>query len=139
MDMRVLVVAALVWPQVSFAQVVGGRTAAGCINTAEIDAAVLVEGRLVTATFTDDYGKERAYILELPKPTCIDDGGEFADPSAQFAQVQVAGTNSKTEGDLRRSVGQKIKVSGKPFAAHTRHHHRPMVVLVDRVMPAGRQ
>jgi hypothetical protein len=138
MDMRVLVVAALVWPQVSFGQVVGSRTAAGCIDTAEANAAVLVEGRLVTAMFTDDYGKERAYILELPKPTCIDDGGEFADPSAQFAQVQVAGTNSTTEGDLRKSVGRRIKVSGKAFAAHTRHHHRPMIVLVDRVMPAER-
>ena len=138
MDTRVLVIAALIWPQVSFAQVMGDRTAAGCINTAEADAAVLVHGRLITATFTDDYGKERAYLLELPKPTCIDDGGEFADPSAQFVQVQVAGTNSATEGELRKSVGRKIKVSGKAFAAHTRHHHRPMVVLVDRVMPAGR-
>jgi len=138
MNMRVIVVVALIWPQVGLAQVMGGRTAAGCINAAEPDAAVLVKGRLVTATFTDDYGKERAYLLELPKPTCIDDGGEFADPGAQFAQVQVAGTNSATERTLRKSVGRKVEVSGKAFAAHTRHHHRPMVVLVDRVTPAGR-
>ena len=137
--MRVLAVAALsiVYPQVSPAQVVGAETTAGCINTAEADAAVWVEGRLVTATFTDDYGKERAYLLQLPKPICIDDGGEFADPSVQFGQVQVSSTNSTTDDDLRRSVGRKIKVSGKAFAAHTRHHRRPMVVLVERVMPAG--
>lgn len=140
MDKTVLIAAAslMVWPQSGVAQVSGEMSASGCVNTAKVDAQVSVDGLLLVGSFTDDYGEERVYLLELPNPTCIDDGGEFADPKAQFARVQVAGSNSKLDGVLQRSVGRRIKVSGKPFAAHTRHHHTPMVLIVDHISATGR-
>jgi hypothetical protein len=140
MNKTALIAAAslMVGPQTAVAQVSGEKTASGCVSTAEVDAQVSVEGKLVIASFTDDYGKERAYLLELPSPTCIDDGGEFADPRAQFALVQVAGSNSKLDGTLQKAVGRKVKVIGKAFAAHTRHHRAPMVVIVDKVSVTGR-
>jgi len=120
-------------PSVALAQVVGDQTSSRCIDTAQADAAVLLEGRLTTATFTDTYHKEGAYILQLGQPICIDDGGEFADPNVHFSQVQLAAGAPSNWSDLRKSVGRNVKVSGKAFAAHTIHHHRPMVVIIDRL------
>ena len=103
MDARVIITLALsIWPQVSPAHPLREGAPRGCINTAEADASVSLEGRLITATFSDPYGKERVYILQLPEPTCIDDGGQFANAAVLFAQVQVAGINSCENWSARR-------------------------------------
>ena len=108
-------------------------SSSSCINTAKADATVSMTGRLILAVAADDYGTERAYVLRLSKSICVDDGDQFADPALQFSEVQLAGASVAIDQSLRRAVGRRIRVAGKAFAAHTRHHHRPMVVIVDRV------
>jgi hypothetical protein len=119
--------------QAGAAQVVGKRTSEGCLSLADVNTKVTATGRLSVGTFTDDYGTERAFILKLPRAICIDDGGEFANPSERFSELHVSAVNGKLLRGLRRSVGKRITVSGEGFAAHTRHHHRPLVMLADRI------
>ena len=135
MDNRLLISAALLFslPQSGAAQVVGGKTASRCISFADEQAKVTVTGRLSVSTFTDPYGTERAYLVQLPDAVCLDDGGEFANSNKRFARVQVSGTNDALDKVLRASVGRKVKVSGEAFAAHTRHHHVPLVVIADQI------
>jgi hypothetical protein len=132
---RALVAAALLvlGSQCGTAQIVAPKTSGGCINVADMDARVTVTGRLTVVTVTDEFGTERPFILELPSPVCVDDGGDFADPAKKFAQVHVSGTNDKMLRALRKAVGRRVTVSGEGFAAHTRHHHRPLVVLADQI------
>ena len=76
--------------------------------------------------------------MQLPHAVCLDDGGEFANPSERFARVQIGGTSEALNKMLRASVGRKVKVSGEAFAANTRHHHVPMVVMADHITYAKR-
>jgi hypothetical protein len=115
------------------AQLIGNRTSVGCINVAEARPKATVKGRLTKGTFKDEYGTERAFILQLPRAACIDDGGQFADPDETFTQVQVSATNSRLFALLQKSVGRRVTVRGNGFAAHTRHHRRPLVVIADEV------
>jgi hypothetical protein len=138
--MRAFLVSALLFAcaQTSTAQVQSSGTPKGCIDTAGADAVVFLEGRLDTGTSTGPYGEERFYVLQLGQAICVDDGGDFADPAATFSEVQVAGTDKTTWRAIEASQGRRIKVSGAAFAAHTIHHHRPLVVLVDKVLPVDR-
>ena len=111
----------------------GGKAAAGCISVADARARVTVTGRLSVSTFTDPYGSERAYLVQLPHAVCLDDGGEFADPNERFARVQIGGSTEALNKMLRASVGRKVKVSGEAFAANNRHHHVPLVVMADHI------
>lgn len=135
MDLKLLASAALLLslPQLSAAQVLGDRTPSGCISVADVQARVTVTGRLTVSTFTDPYGIERAYLVQLPYAICLDDGGEFADPNERFARVQVGGSTEALDKMLRELVGRTIKVSGGAFAAHTHHHHVPLVVVADHI------
>ena len=133
--MRAFIVAALLFAlsQTGAAQVIGHKTSVGCISVADAHARVTVKGRLTVGTFTGPYGEERPFILQLPSAICVDDGGEFADPAERFTQVHVSATNDKLLRVLRKASGRKVTVTGDGFAAHTRHHHRPLVVLADRI------
>jgi len=124
--------------QTSTAQVQASGTSKRCIDTAGADAVLLLEGRLETGTSTGPTGKERFYALQLGQAICVDDGGDFADPTATFSEVQVVGTDKTTWRAIEASKGRRIKVSGTAFAAQTIHHHRPLVVLVDKVLPVDR-
>ena len=115
------------------AQVVGKNGPSGCIDVSDAHSNVTVEGRLAEGRVTDSYGSERAFILQLPRAICIDDGGEFADPAERFTQVHVSATNARLFRTLRKLNGRKVIISGEGFAAHTRHHHRPLVIIADRV------
>jgi len=136
MSMRSFVPAAflLALPQPGAAQLAGNKSSAGCINVSDFHAKVVAEGRLTIGIFSDPYGTERAYILELPESVCIDDGGDFADPGEKFRKVHISATSDAVLKNLRDSVGRKVSVSGEGFAAHTRHHHAPLVVLADKII-----
>ena len=109
--------------------------APGCLDVRSGNAPVSLEGRLERATFTTpgvgDGRPERAYILILARPICIDDGGEFADPHQRFDQVQLYTSNDRLWPSLRGGVGHRIRIRGSGFAAQTAHHHTPLVVDVS--------
>lgn len=123
-------------------QAVGPQTSAGCISVANFRGSITVSGRLTMQLFPGppNYesiaagdAEERTFIIELPRAVCIDDGGEFADPSEQFVTVHVSSTQEALLTVLGASVGRHVTVSGEGFASHTGHHHAPLVVLADRI------
>ena len=135
-----LAVLVAVLPQPALAQLTGELTADGCVDVAR--APVIAEGRLTLRSFPGppNYesiaagdAEERAFILELPASACIDDGGDFADPGERFVTVHVVALRSDLAGRLRSSVGSEVAVSGEGFAAHTGHHHAPLVLMVEEV------
>ena len=124
------------------AQVAGLQTSAGCISVADPQARVTVSGNLKLQIFPGPPNyesvaggdeEERTFIIELPRTACIKDGGDFADPSQRFMAVHVSANEERLMAVLRASVGRHVTVSGEGFAAHTGHHHAPLVVLADRV------
>jgi hypothetical protein len=47
--------------------------------------------------------------------------------------VHLSPNNNEGMLTLRRLVGRKVTVSGEGFASHTRHHHRPLVLIVKKI------
>ena len=132
-------------PQSGNAQLTGRQTASGCLSVQGVSddpAIVTAEGRLSLRTFAGPPSyesvaagdaEERTFILELPHDVCIEDGGSFADPAERFATVQVSTDDEELLAFLNESVGLQVEVIGEGFAAHTGHHHAPLVILANRV------
>jgi len=79
---------------------------------------------------------EPTYILRLSDPICIT-GDDFADPSRMFSIVHLVPSDA-TAGALRGLVGAEVDVVLKePMAAHTGHHHAPLVAWVETVSKAA--
>lgn len=132
----------LALPASAAAQVDGPRTAAGCIDLSGASPIVAVEGHLTLHHFAGppNYesiargdADERAYILELRDPVCLEDGGDFADPSERVLFVQVASNSDAINRRLRAAVGRRVRVSGEAIPAQTGHHHASLVIFADRV------
>jgi hypothetical protein len=77
---------------------------------------------------------EPSYILVLPHDICISDGGQLADPGQLFRTVQLYANDARTRRALRAAIGRNVQVRGEPFAAHTGHHHAPLVMEVSRLV-----
>jgi hypothetical protein len=129
-------------PVAAAAQVEGPRTASGCIDLSRASSTFSAEGRLTLRHFAGppNYesiargdADESAFILELAESVCLDDGGDFADPAERVRFVQVAANAEAVRRRLRAAVGRRVLVSGEAFAAHTGHHHAPLVLFADRV------
>ncbi len=81
---------------------------------------------------------EPGYILKLDAPICAT-GDENTDPNTAIEQIQIWRTSDaedreRLERDLRRLVGQRVRVEGKsPFAAITGHHHAPLMLPTMRI------
>jgi uncharacterized protein DUF4431 len=111
------------------------------------DATLTLEGRLSRHIFPgppnyEDVRRgdepETTYILTLPAPICIDDGGESADPDRRFDRVHLYTVNEAVWPRLRAGVGQQVRVQGRGFAEQTGHHHAPLVVDVSTIRIEGR-
>ena len=123
-------------------------TAAPCLDISNASARVTLRGTLRRQTFAgspnfesiatgDD--EENTFILGLPDSICLDDGGEFADPVERVVTVQIGIGSPAVAPILAASVGQVIEVTGAAFAAHTGHHHAPLVILADQAVVPGNQ
>jgi Domain of unknown function (DUF4431) len=93
----------------------------------------IAEGRLSIGRATDAAGRpERPYILTLPVPVCLD-GPDPDDRVKSTRAIHVYPANDKLARDFRRFVGKTVLVRGRPFAAHTAHHHAPIVMEVSEI------
>ena len=106
------------------------------------DKPVTVSGRLGRQIFAGppNYesvargdAEEAAFILELPRRLCADDGGEFIGPGDTFDRVQIAASTDAMGKVLSAAIGKKITVRGSAFGAHTGHHHAPLVLFASSV------
>jgi hypothetical protein len=85
---------------------------------------------------------EPTYILHLDEPICVVGEEDFLDPSVRIADIHVYPDSPEPTGrglsaDLKRLVNRRVLVTGeKPFAAHTGHHHAPLVLAINSIMGA---
>lgn len=103
-----------------------------------------LEGMLVAVIFAgppnyEDVQKgdspEPGYILHLPKNICIE-GDDFADPTNSFNEVQLFADSEAVSRELQKHQNARVAVNlNDAFAAHTGHHHRPLVARVSSVSP----
>jgi hypothetical protein len=104
-----------------------------------------LEGVLVAVIFAgppnyEDVQKgdspEPGYILQLPNNVCTE-GDDFADPNNSFNEVQLFADSEAVSRELQKYQNTRVVVNlNDAFAAHTGHHHRPLVARVSSVNPA---
>ncbi|GEM_PF-3382929 len=111
-----------------------------CVNAVRPDAIVTLAGRLQREEFPANpdagNGTTQAFILQLPRMICFEDG-KTADGSERFDKVHVIATRPEIAAQLTRAVGQDITVAGPAMGVHAAHHHAPMVLRAETVTRAG--
>ena len=117
-----------------------------CINLTKAGAQATVSGVLTVQLFAGppNYesiargdAEERAFIIELPRRLCADDG-EFIRPTILFDRVHVSASDEAILGVLKSAVGRTVTVRGQAFGAHTGHHHAPLVLMAEQATVAGK-
>jgi Domain of unknown function (DUF4431) len=75
---------------------------------------------------------ETGFYLHLASPICFD--GDPGNPDAYPQQdVRLVQLNLDSLGyALRPYLGKEIGVLGRAYAAHSGHHHAPVVLYFDR-------
>lgn len=113
------------------ALVVSATPAAACMSDKSDDAAA--EGRLSISNAQDAAGRpQRPYILILAAPACLSSD----DPDGRVDQsptIHVFSSDEAIHVRLSKLVGRAIRVRGRPFAAHTAHHHAPIVMDIATI------
>jgi len=106
---------------------------AACLQ-ANMDGQI-VEGRLTVQNAKDANGRtERPFILDVSSSTCMQ-GRDADDNVKSTRKIHIAPQDERLQPAFRRLVGKTVVVSGNPFAAHTAHHHAPIVMLVTEIRP----
>jgi len=93
----------------------------------------IAEGRLAIGHFQDAADRpESAYILSLPVPTCLDaDDPEYRVEEAQT--IHIYSQDEAVQEQIERFLGMTVLVRGRPFGAHTSHHHAPIVMDITEI------
>jgi hypothetical protein len=93
----------------------------------------IAEGRLVIGHFKDAADRpETAYILRLPVATCL----SAKDPEFRVERtrtIHVYSSDDKVRARIDHFVGKDVMVRGRPFGAHTAHHHAPIVMDISEI------
>jgi hypothetical protein len=75
---------------------------------------------------------ERPYILRLASNSCLD--ADDSDEAVKKTRtIHVFPDDEKLEPVFRKLVGKTVIVRGKPMAAHTAHHHAPIILQVTEI------
>jgi hypothetical protein len=105
--------------------------AAECMQDNQADQ--IAEGRLSLGQFEDAAGNpETAFILTLPVPTCLD-GGDADSAVDSTTTIHIFSLDDAIRASIEKFVGKDVHVRGTPFAAHTAHHHAPIVMDVSEI------
>jgi uncharacterized protein DUF4431 len=120
---RLLLAIAMMLPAVSTA-------GAACMKPNQLERA---EGRLTVGNFKDAADRpETAFILRLSAAACLD-AEDGMDAVNSTRTIHVYSANGAIQASMRRLVGGVVDVRGKPFSAHTAHHHAPIVMEVSEI------
>jgi hypothetical protein len=105
-------------------------TFAGCLKAEQTS---ILEGVLSEGTFEDAAGNpEQAFILKPMVPTCLA-GDENVNETEQVNTIHIYSSDDALAGRIRDFVGKDVFVQGKPFGAHTAHHHAPIVMDISGI------
>jgi Domain of unknown function (DUF4431) len=93
------------------------------------------QGRLTVGRAQDAAGRpEKPYILRLTSGVCLD--ADDPDEAVKNTRtIHVFPAEEKLEPAFRRLVGKTVAVRGRPFPALTSHHHAPIVMQVNEIVP----
>jgi hypothetical protein len=91
------------------------------------------EGKLTIASRRDAAGRpEKAYILTLKSPACLT-AYDPAENVKSTRTIHIFSTEEKVQAQIATLVGKSVLVRGQPFAAHTAHHHAPIVMDISEI------
>lgn len=94
-----------------------------------------VQGRLISGRFKDAAGRpETAFILRLRATVCLQGSDEF-DKVGNAKTIHIFSTKDEVAKRFKDFVGKAVRVRGKPFGAHTAHHHAPIVMDIVDIGP----
>jgi hypothetical protein len=97
------------------------------------ESKTLVEGILSEGTFKDaNDTPEQAFILTPLIPTCLLGDPELNE-SEQVSTIHIYSSDDAVAQTLKSFLGKDVFVQGTPFAAHTAHHHAPIVMDVTGI------
>jgi Domain of unknown function (DUF4431) len=86
------------------------------------------QGKLAIATKHDAAGRpEKVYMLTLKSPACLT-ASDPADNVKSTRTIHIFSSDEKVHAEIAKLVGRTVLVRGQPFAAHTAHHHAPIVM-----------
>jgi hypothetical protein len=95
----------------------------------------IAEGKLAIGTARDAAGRlERPYILTLVSPACLT-ANDPDDSVKSTPTIHLFSSKQKVHAQIARLVGKTVLVRGRPFAAHTAHHHAPIVMDIIEINP----
>jgi hypothetical protein len=101
-------------------------------DTSDKETAV---GKLSIGRAQDAAGRpERPYILTLQTPACLT-ADDPEDNVKKTSTIQIFSTQDTVSNQIARFVGKSISVRGRPFPAHTAHHHAPIVMDISAIEP----
>jgi hypothetical protein len=93
----------------------------------------IAEGKLAIASKRDAAGRpEKPYILTLASPACLK-ATDPADSVKSTRTIHIFSSQDKVQAQIARFVGKTVLVRGQPFAAHTAHHHAPIVMDISEI------
>jgi hypothetical protein len=92
-------------------------------------------GKLSIGRARDAAGRpERPYILTLQTPACLT-ADDPEDNVKKTSTIHIFSTQDTVSKQIARFVGKMISVRGRPFPAHTAHHHAPIVMDISEIQP----
>jgi hypothetical protein len=95
----------------------------------------VAEGKLVVASKRDAAGRqEKPYIITLTTPACLT-AQDPEDNVKSTRTIHIYSTQEKVHSQIGKLVGKTVQVRGVPFAAHTAHHHAPIVMDISEIGP----
>jgi hypothetical protein len=93
----------------------------------------VAEGRLSIGNVRDAAGRpEKPYILTLAAPACLT-AKDPADSVKSARTIHIFSSQENVHAQIARFVGKTVLVRGQTFAAHTGHHHAPIVMDITEI------
>jgi Domain of unknown function (DUF4431) len=92
-----------------------------------------VQGKLTIVNKRDAAGRpEKPYILTVASPACLK-AQDPADSVERTTTIHIFSSQDSVRARIAKFVGKTVRVRGQPFAAHTAHHHAPIVMDVSEI------
>ena len=106
-------------------------TPQACMTANEGDQ--IAEGELAIGEFQDAAGRpETAYILQLAEPVCLS-SSEPDERVESTSRIHIFSSNDEVHAAIYGFVGKTVQVRGEALAAHTAHHHAPILMDITEI------
>ena len=109
----------------------GAHASEPCVNDISDDQRVT--GTVSIERVKDGLGRfEWPYLLTLAIPVCLVTE-DPVDRVHSTRSIHIFATDHTIGARISRYVGKPVTVRGRPFPAHTSHHHAPIVMEIAEI------